>query len=257
MKTIHLIASELAKLTGHNRFESAEKTLNTILKRNGLSDVYVPKTRVEESLMKLDTKSIETIKKELKLPVSATVSDIEKNIKKTVIKDSLDKDITESASKDKVDKILKTCPTLMKTLDKGIKEDLQMKRGNVKEDNNLNITEKKADIVITSRNSEMFNRILYEDPEGKYQINVRGKVDGLTNDTIVETKNRTKRLFHRIPGYEQVQLEAYMFLTGYKMAIHVECYNDEQIKTDYKHIPEFWEECLQKIVKYIDTKIPL
>ena len=46
-------------------------------------------------------------------------------------------------SKEKVDKILKDCPTLMKTLDKGIKEDLQMRRGNVKEDKNLNITQKK------------------------------------------------------------------------------------------------------------------
>ena len=74
-------------------------------------------------------------------------------------------------------------------------------------------------------------------------------------DVIVETKNRTKRLFHRIPNYEKVQLEAYMFLTEMDKAIHIECYNDEQNKTDYNHDAEFWEDRVAKIIAYVEENI--
>jgi len=251
IKTIYLNASELAKITGHNRFENQEKTRNTILSRNGLSDVYVPKSNVEEHLLKLDKKKLAEVKKELKLPETATVKEIERNIKNQVIKQSLDKNIKENASREKVDKVLKTCPTLKKCLSAGIKQDLQMRRGNVKENSNLNVTQKKDKIVIKDRNSKMYNKILYESPDGKYKINIKGKVDGMTEGGIVETKNRSRRLFNRIPDYELVQLEAYMFLTGLDKAIHVECYNDEQISTEYTHNPEFWDTCVEDIINYV------
>ena len=251
MRTITIVASELAKVTGHNKYGDKTDTLNKILKRNKLSDVYIPKSNVESDLLKMDKEDISTIKKELKLQSTASVSDIEKAIKTTVLKGTLDKDITESASKGKVDAVLKKCPTLKKTLDKGIKQDLQMKRGNVKEDSNLNVTQSRNNIKIGSRNSEMYNKILYEDPDGEFRINLCGKIDGLTNDCVVETKNRTKRLFHSIPVYEKVQMEAYMFLTGYNKALHIECYNEEQNKTDYVHDNVLWKTCVDRTIAYV------
>ena len=65
MKTIFLSASELAKLTGHNKFEDPQKTFNSILSKNNLSDVYVPKSNVEEGISKLSDKQLNDIKKEL------------------------------------------------------------------------------------------------------------------------------------------------------------------------------------------------
>jgi len=252
-KTINLNASELSKLTGHNRFEDPKKTRDTILSRNGLSDVYVPKSNVEEQLLKLDKKDLKEVKKELKLDESASILEVEKVIKKNVINVSLDKDLKEDASREKVEAALKSCPTLQKTLEGGIKHDLQMRRGNVKEEQNLNMTQKKDKIVIKARNAKMYNKILYESPDGEYRINIRGKVDGITDDCIVETKNRTKRLFKMIPGYEQVQIEAYMFLTGLEKALHIECYDNEQLKIDYPHNPEFWDDCVKKIVDYVSN----
>ena len=254
-KTINLVASELSKITGHNKFEDPKKTLDTILLRNGLSDVYVCKSNVEEQLLKLDKKELPKIKKELKMDENSSLKEVEKVIKKQVINTSLDKDIKECESRKNLDEILISRPTLKKYLESSIKNDLQMRRGNVKEAKNLNITQKKEDIVIKKRNSKIYNKILYESPDGKYSINIRGKVDGITDDTIVETKNRAKRLFNKIPEYELVQIEAYMFLTGLNKAIHVECYDDEQIKTDYKHNDEFWEECCVKIIDYVSKLI--
>lgn len=255
MKTIFLSASELAKLTGHNKFEDPQKTFNSILSKNNLSDVYVPKSNVEEGISKLSDKQLNDIKKELSLPETATKKDIEDTVKKTIMKKSLKADITEDKSKQKIDKKLVDKPILAAALETGIKKDLMMRRGNVKENQNLDKTQKKDNIIIKSRNSQMYSKCLFAAEDEKYRIVIRGKVDGISEDTIVETKNRTKRLFKRIPGYEKVQLEAYMFLTDLEKAIHIECYNDEQHKQDYSHDEEFWKKCFDKIVSYVETNI--
>tara|TARA_A100001015_G_scaffold294476_1_gene372289 strand:- start:103 stop:885 length:783 start_codon:yes stop_codon:yes gene_type:complete len=255
MKTVFLSASELAKLTKDNKYEDPEKTLNGILKKNGLSDVYVPKSNVEESLSKLSPDKLKEIKKELSLPETANKKDIEDAVKQTIMKKSLKADITEDKSKKKIDKKIADKPVLAAALETGIKKDLMMRRGNVKENQNLNKTQQKENIVISSRNSQMYTKTLYVSEDAIYKIVIRGKVDGIVDDVIVETKNRTKRLFHRIPNYEKVQLEAYMFLTEMDKAIHIECYNEEQNKTDYNHDAEFWEDRVAKIIAYVEENI--
>lgn len=41
-----------------------------------------------------------------------------------------------------------------------------------------------------------------------------GYIDGNTKDSLVEIKNRQKRLFGRVPEYENIQCQVYMKLTG-------------------------------------------
>ena len=168
---------------------------------------------------------------------------------------SFDSKLSENQSKVKVDEVLKNMPTLNKCLESSVKQDLRMKRGNIKEDNNLDKTEKKSNIKITSRNSEMYERDIYVDPEGKYIIIIRGKIDGMNDEYVVETKNRTKRLFNMIPDYEKVQLNAYMFMTDKEKAIHIECYNEQQNQTEYGFDKLFWEGCLDKVIEFTNNHI--
>ena len=56
-------------------------------------------------------------------------------------------------------------PVLNKCMEGSVKQDLRMKRGNIKEDKNLDKTQQKRNIVIDSRNSQMYERELYIDPE--------------------------------------------------------------------------------------------
>ena len=146
-------------------------------------------------------------------------------------------------------------PTLNKCLEVSVKQDLRMKRGNIKEDNNLDKTEKKSNIKITSRNSEMYERDIYVDPNGKYIIIIRGKVDGMNDEYVVETKNRTKRLFNMIPDYEKVQLNAYMFMTCKPKALHIECYNEEQNAVECDFDESFWDDCVKKVIDFTDEYI--
>ena len=55
-------------------------------------------------------------------------------------------------------------------------------------------------------------------------FSLTGAVDGfIDDDCVLEIKNRTRRLFKKIPQYEQVQLQAYMHNFGKKKAILLEC----------------------------------
>ena len=67
----------------------------------------------------------------------------------------------------------------------------------------------------------------------KYCIILKGKVDGISGDTVVEAKNRQNRLFMELRDYERVQLEAYMFLTGYNKSVLTEHYNDTSNQIHY------------------------
>ena len=76
-----------------------------------------------------------------------------------------------------------------------------------------------------------------------YVIVLRGKVDGHSTGedgegTVIESKNRTKKLFMELREYERVQLECYM-LTGYNKALLTEHYNETENCSEYSHDSEF------------------
>ena len=255
MQKIIIVASELAIITGHNKYENIQKAIDSVLNRSNILKKYIPKSKVEETVLNLKDKDFIKIKKELKIPDDTSLKEVEGIIKKQVMGQSLDASLSEEQSKEILNEVLKSMPTLRKCLEGSVKQDLRMKRGKIKEDNNLDKTEKKSNIKITSRNSEMYERDIYVDPEGKYIIIIRGKIDGMNDEYVVETKNRTKRLFNMIPDYEKVQLNAYMFMTDKEKAIHIECYNEQQNQTEYGFDKLFWEGCLDKVIEFTNNHI--
>jgi hypothetical protein len=255
MNKITIIASELAIITGHNKYENIQKAIDAVLNRSKIVKKYIPKSKIEESLLSLSDKDLKCIKNELKLDEKSSLKQVENMIKQQVLTKSLNENITEDQSKKKADEVLKAMPTLNKCLETSVKQDLRMKRGNIKEDKNLDKTQQKHNIVIDSRNSQMYEKELYIDPEGKYVVFLRGKVDGMNDEYVVETKNRTKRLFNMIPDYEKVQLNAYMFMTGKEKSLHIECYNDDQNSVEYDFDKLFWDDCLDKVVNFTNDHI--
>tara|TARA_B100001109_G_scaffold253097_1_gene250254 strand:+ start:762 stop:1535 length:774 start_codon:yes stop_codon:yes gene_type:complete len=255
MLKVIIIASELSIITGHNKYEKIQKAIDSVLNRSGIVQKYIPKSKIEEKLLSLSEEDLQLIKKELKLDENATIKQVEIVINQQILSKSLNENITEEQSKVNADKVLKKMPILNKCLEVSVKQDLRMQRGNIKEDNNLNKTQIKRNIVIDNRNSQMFEKELYKDPEKNYSIILRGKIDGMNDDYIVETKNRTKRLFNMIPEYEKVQLNAYMFMTNKKKALHIECYNEEQNSVEYDFDEVFWENCSTKIINFTNKHI--
>ena len=253
MTTIKLAATELAIITGHNKYETKQKVIDKVLNRSGIVKKYIPKSKVEESLLSLPENELNSIKKQLKLDENSTIKDVEKVVNRVMNK-SLSSNISENESREKADEVLKDIPTL-KCLESSVKQDIRMKRGNIKENSNLDKTQAKRNIVIKERNSKMYERELYNDPEGQFNIVIKGKVDGMNEDYVVETKNRTRRLFNLIPDYEKVQLNAYMFLTDKLKSLHIECYNETQNSTEYHVDTLFWEDCCDKTIEFVKRDI--
>jgi len=124
-----------------------------------------------------------------------------------------------------------------------------------KEDSNLNKTQQKRNITIDSRNSKMYEKELYCESNKQFNIIIRGKIDGMNDEYVVETKNRTKRLFNMIPDYEKVQLNAYMFMTDKEKSLHIECYNETQNSTEYPLDELFWGDCCKEIIEFVKRDI--
>ena len=255
MNQIIVIASELSIITRHNKYENIQKAIDGVLNRSGIVKKHIPKSKIEESLLSLTEDQLTSIKQELKLKADTTIETVETAIKQKVLSRSFNENITEEESKNKAESVLKTMPSLNKCLETSIKQDLRMKRGNIKEDKNLNKTEIKKNIVIDSRNAQLYEKELYHDSDKNYSIILRGKVDGMNEQYIVETKNRTKRLFNMIPEYEKVQLNAYMFITDKRNALHIECYNEEQNAVECDFDESFWDDCVKKVIDFTDEYI--
>ena len=77
----------------------------------------------------------------------------------------------------------------------------------------------------------------------------------MNEEYVVETKNRANRLFNRIPDYEKVQLNAYMFLIEKDKSLHIENYNEESNEVEYDFDKCFWDDCITKIIQFTDKNI--
>lgn len=121
-------------------------------------------------------------------------------------------------------------------------------RGIVNEDNDLNTYEQTTDELVVERNDKVYRKVILSTVDDDYEectYIVCGRVDGITNgDTIVESKNRMHRLFECIPEYEQVQLEVYLWLTGFTKAILIQSHNSNQSVLHYEKSLEKWSEIM-------------
>ena len=268
MKYFYLTSSEIAKLTGHNQYESLDKVVKNLLNKFGIKASYIPKSNIEEGLRKLSPSQVSELEQELdKLrgvwslektyPVrdkieDSTIFNYEKCIKQYIVYPTQRGDLTEEQSKELLDSKINN-QGVLESISQYIQKDLRMKRGNVKENTNLNKLQTKKNIQVEQRNSRMYTKELIR--TDNYCVILRGKVDGMSGDTVIEAKNRSKRLFKELRDYERVQLEAYMFLTGYGKSILTEHYNDTSFQIDYAHDEKFWTECVSAIETFIDTHI--
>ena len=74
MNTIKFIASELAIVTGHNKYEKKQKVIDTVLNRSGIVKKYIPQSKIEESLLSLSANELKSIQLELKLDDNASLN---------------------------------------------------------------------------------------------------------------------------------------------------------------------------------------
>jgi len=90
-------------------------------------------------------------------------------------------------------------------------------------------------------------------PNSELQYLISGYIDGVetNNQRIIEIKNRQSRLFNHVPLYEQVQCQAYLFLTGLEVCEHTESFRGALLTTTLRWEPVFWTAVVERLNKVV------
>ena len=87
------------------------------------------------------------------------------------------------------------------------------------------------------RNDELFRKDAVL-PSGR-RVTILGRIDGKLDDEIVEVKNRMRHFFDRVPLYERIQVQLYLWLTDAATCKFVQCLDGEQREETLRPDPAF------------------
>ena len=82
------------------------------------------------------------------------------------------------------------------------------------------------------------------------KVLIGGRIDGINSKgQLVEIKCRRNRIFRWIPQYEQIQIQAYMYVTGLEECEFVQKYNSEIKKETIPFESILWKQLEQDIIQ--------
>ena len=254
---IFINSSELAIITGHNKYQKISDYIVKLYQKNFYSD-------------SLRIKNLINNKKTENPEIKITVTEKPKTAIKKISKQNninIEKELTECIKntktvkelEEKKQEIFKKIEHLPKEEKKEIKESIvqltNTSFGTKNESSVINLyeIETKNDVVLLNDyyTINLFNSL-------NYNYYLGGKVDGITSDksAIIEVKNRVNRLFYTIKDYENVQIHAYMKILDIDTVHLIECLKNDQCK--YNILPmtfnkEFFDkEIMNNFIKFID-----
>jgi hypothetical protein len=271
MNRICLFASEVAIITGHNKYEKLDKVTHRLL-----AEYFPKKYNILVKKMKEHGVDIIPACKTEHLKKIIKESGISKESKK-VIDDTLKKTVDSKNSKEfrenQQNLIKKIENEISKKQGKPISKELKSTlKETVKGSTNTNYGIKNENKGISEYSSITGERVyeypkfvkmpLFDDTLLNLSVIMGGRVDGVTLDSegninkVIEVKNRTARLFYTLRDYEKVQTLIYMKLFNLENLDLIEILRkDDKIESNIINIDfdsEFWEEqILQRIKIYI------
>jgi hypothetical protein len=139
-----------------------------------------------------------------------------------------------------------------------IRKELFTHYGTTKEESVIEIVRREMDMDV--REDTALHAATFTTPGGTTWKLV-GRIDGITVDgsTIIEVKNRMRRLFMTLPEYERIQVESYLRLIGSAdRALVIESFRGrEEHTTTLNIIPvdrgdDVWAECLARAHVLVD-----
>lgn len=244
-KKICLFASEIAIITGDNKFKNLGEIIFRIWKLNFNKDFL----KYEDIFKNNKNNFLNTNEKMDKF---IDKYNIDKNIKK-----QLDVNNINNLNLEK-NNILQKC-SIIDDKDRIeftniLNEYSNTNFGKINENKSLHIyTQLTNEPVI--KYDKFTKQIIFN--YNDYQWFIGGKIDGILKDkSIIEVKNRMHKLFRVLKEYEKIQIYSYMFLFNSKKAYLVETYlKNIQPETNIIDIHfdiNYWNSVLVKIEKFIN-----
>jgi hypothetical protein len=266
-------ASDVASLIGEHPYRKQQETFRVIAMENKLIDEEVDdvdetletllqsevqnvvactnKTEFEQKAKQYETRATEVVLKDFLLKQRNEEQIFKKTIQTTpelkqqIAKYAEERDVNVAVQKlmnDKeVTKLIAKEPEIQHA-----QRSINRIRGNMLEETSTNIFERSIEQPISQRNTKCY---IYEGTNYK----LCGRVDGLTQDSIVETKTR-RRFWKEAPAYDLIQLRCYLRLTNRKMGTLNEVFPDNtQRATSINWDEREWNLLDQKIVNALET----
>lgn len=234
--------SQVSVLTGHNTYQSQRDYLINFWKKTNKDD-FLKYKLITNFEFKDDKTVFNNIAKKHKL-------DIHNDLYKCYSsKNTNDLDKNKQALLAKVDKLDEKDK---KEITESIKNLSNTRFGVKNEDDVCKIYEDMMKCEITKDNLFVKKKII----ENKnFSIKVGGKIDGINkkDGTIIEIKNRMKKLFYELRGYEKVQLMCYLYLFQSPKGFLVEAFKKKE-GTDINIIEcEYDENMMNKIINVLNN----
>jgi hypothetical protein len=129
-----------------------------------------------------------------------------------------------------------------------VKDFVNTSRGTRKEHETFDVLKEKRPDAKLTKDANLYQKLI-DIPDSRLRYILSGYIDGVetNNRRIIEIKTRQSRLFHHVPLYEQVQCQAYLFLTGLTTCEHVESFQGTQLSTTLPHDPVFWNSIIERL----------
>ena len=272
MNRICLFASEVAIITGHNKYEKIDKVTHRLLAEYfpRKYNILVKKMK-DEGVEIIPADKTEHLKKIIK---DSNISGESKKVIEGTLKKTVDSKNSKEFRQNQENLIKKIENEIVKQSGKPLSKEMkQTVKDTVKGSTNTNYgikNENKGTLEYTKLTGNTvynYNRFvkmpLFDEKKLELSVILGGRVDGvLLDDTgkisrVVEVKNRTSRLFYNLRDYEKVQTMIYMKLFNLNSLDLIEILKKENdsIESNIINISfdtEFWEnEIYNKIKIYI------
>lgn len=252
---ICIYASELAVITGHNKYQNINDIILKLWKKNFREDYKRIKKNIE-NLEKIQI--IEETNMDLVERISKQENiDLNKELKKCLESNSV---CDLKKNKEEVMKKISVLSGKKKTILEDTINQLTNTDFGTKSENKTLVQYQNKTNNIVKLLPNFFKREIVEYENITWSIG--GRVDGMSvineQDTIIEIKNRVNRLFYKLRDYEKVQIYAYMFIHDYKHGQLIENLRKEKdskiniIDVDMEE--DFWKnDVLEKVLDFIKT----
>lgn len=272
MNRIYLFASEVAIITGHNKYEKIDKVTHRLLAE------YFPE-KYNRLVLKMKNQGVQVVpadktKHLMEIIDKSKVSPESKKLINETLKKTVDSKNSQEFLDNQNKLIKKIQDEIVKTQGKPLTSELKKTlKETVKGSTNTNYGIKNENkgtdeySKITGNTVYEYNRFvkmpLFSDESIDLSVMLGGRVDGVLLDNsgniskVVEVKNRTARLFYNLRDYEKVQTHIYMKLFNLSSLDLIEILKqkDGEIKSNIIDISfdnEFWEnEIYNRIKVYI------
>jgi len=225
---IVLKASDVASILGRNQYKPRQEVLNDLWKK------YAPQTFTGKTKKDVADEAL-SVSSEAQTVLATAVNtkakdslEVQKIYKEAVQKVNSDTKLSASQKVDVIDHLRSRVYTTHGTRS----EDKTAEKVAVQE----NVSWVKDNSFYTHDVCEL----------GDKKFVVVGKIDRIEerpdgSKVLVEIKNRTNRLFRKVPEYEMIQVQVYLHMLGLAHARLVEQYNNQVASHDITRDEEMWQ----------------